>query len=1628
MANKWTSEQLDAITQRGCNLLVAAAAGAGKTAVLVERIIRKITDSEKPVDIDRLLVVTFTNAAATEMRERIGNALAVALEKEPASDNLQRQMALLDRSSIMTIHSFCLEVVRGHFHSLGLDPAFRIADETESTLMKLEILDKLFEDKYENESEDSAFFKLVESYGGGRDDSSLRDTVLALHRFTRSSPWPEQWLAAQAEAYSPSASACLSSTPWARVLLSSAAAELQGLLALLEKTAARASRAQGLEPYCGVLADDMQQLQGLLEICTRALSAFDEMDKSLVDINNADSRDIEANMESINSEDKVDGADGAGGTCRASGKGRINGIAIDWDTIHEAFSAYQPARLPRCQKDADPEAQEDVKGIRSFVKDKVKKLCEGGFNESAEEIEADFRTIYPLFRYLAELVNEFDQSFSQKKQEKGLVDFNDLEHYCLRILIRDGIPTEAAEELRKKYEEILIDEYQDSNLIQELILGTVSGNKDGIHNVFMVGDVKQSIYRFRQAKPELFLSKYAAYPREKGFDSRAITLYKNFRSRAQVINGVNFIFRQIMSEIVGELDYTEKEALNPGAVFEEPEFKCQTGGPIELNIIDTTSEREEILPGEYVFNDVCEEGCSYNINDGNNKQQLNKHDISKLNDENESDKQYIKQCVSEPRADRRDTSKLKMDKPESSTDSSDEPEEEAIDNIQTEARIVGKRIQSLTSHSDSGLMVYDKISDGYRHAQYKDIVILMRATKGWADAFTDELAAMGIPAYADVGLGYFRTVEVETMLSLLQIIDNPMQDIPMLAVLRSPICGFSADELAEIRLADRNVSVYEAMKLLTGINMQDDCGDGCDMGGRADSEGSHEGSHEDSYDGTHEDVHNGSYEDSHEDVHNDTHNGSHEDSYWDTLKQQSGKDTDSWKCDEKVYARKDQKQYGNGINFKDSEDNLVNVKRKTADFLRKLWQWRDIAEFLPTDELVWQLMNETGYYSYVGVLPGGPERQANLRILFERARQYEETSYKGLFNFINFINKLKSSGGDMGSAKILGENDNVVRIMSIHKSKGLEFPVVFVAGCGKRFNLRDLNESILLHQDLGFGPDVVDLEKRTITSSLPKYAISRKLRLETLSEEMRILYVAFTRAKEKLILTGCVANIEKACAKWCRIADTHEEKLSYYDMQQAATYMDWLGPAVARHESALHIRMAAAPWGDLNTIKDDSSQWEVRMWGKGAALFEKEAAAADESIRYWLAAVDEQDEAQYNDNGSSVSIGRVSDGAKGVGNSLNQSKHGSNGLDSRDADRSLDKLECGPKGSECVDNYSNGINELECGSNGLDSRDADNGNELGSVVGTTESSKRIGHSYDKVKCSDCSLKDKAVRGVCYIDGLKSCRNDSDESVSCNCGANHTQKERVNKDELIRRLEWQYPGKRLTAVPAKLSVSELKRRFAAENDEEAEAPFTRQLAERPAFMEQEKVISAAGKGTIMHFVMQHLYLERLKAIKKVQEYGTREEGLLSAEIRSQIREMVDNEQLTELEAGTVKITGIVRFFNTHLGLRMLMSEVNRETAFNIQIKCSEIYKELSVGPFDNEVMLLQGVIDCWFRSDDGLVLLDYKTDYVPKDGAEIIRERYRVQLDYYTRALEKITGERVKERYLYLFYTGELISC
>ena len=1233
---RWTKQQLDAIETQGSNLLVAAAAGAGKTAVLVERIIRKITNPQKPVDIDRLLVVTFTNAAATEMKERIGDALSSALEKEPESEILQRQLALLNRASITTIHSFCLEVIKNNFHRLEVDPNFRIANQTEALLLKLEALEELFEDKYLEENMDEDFLDLVESYSGNRDDRRLQDMVLNLYDFVQSHPWPEEWLIRHSQDFNIPDGTDLADTVWGREIIENLKVEISGLGQAMEYAIEIIEGDPGLHPYLDNFKDECFAIQDILGGCDRS-----------------------------------------------------------WENIYHCISQVEFKRLPRCGKDADKDKQDQVKKIRNDVKDRIKKIQEELFVIEPGQVVRDLNQLYPMMKCLTELVLELGERYNEKKRTRGLLDFNDLEHLCLEVLLEEGEkgerrPSQVALELRERYEEVLIDEYQDSNLVQEVILSTVSRKDSDVPNMFMVGDVKQSIYRFRQAMPELFMEKYNSYSLEPGARNRKIQLFKNFRSRKRVIDGVNFIFKQIMSKSVGELDYDDEEALNPGAIFKEEEGQPSEGHPVEFILIDAK-----------------EDGSS-------------------------ADEESLE-----------------------------------LDIIQTEARIIAQRIKELVGRDEKGqpVKIYDKNKDAYRNAEFRDIVILLRTTQNWADTFAEELSLQGIPAYADSGTGYFKTIEVQTMLSLLQIIDNPMQDIPLLAVLRSPIESWSPEELIDVRLMDRESTFYEAL-------------------------------------------------------------------------------------------------------IKMAEEGQGPVSQKAKEFIDRLNQWRDMALYLSTDELIWYLYGETGYYSCVGAMPGGVQRQANLRILFERARQYEETSYKGLFNFIYFIDKLKTSQGDMGSAKILGENENVVRIMSIHKSKGLEFPIVFVSGCGKKFNLMDTTRNILFHHELGLGPDYVDYDRRITYSTLAKQALKSRITNETLSEEMRILYVALTRARERLIITGAVKDLDKEIKNWQYALAAKDQKLPEYQMMKGRTYLDWIGPAIIRHKDGALLRELGGflEEYDYNLLSDES-QWKIKVYNRMDAM-------------------------------------------------------GAEILEGDGIDRSDFLWEIG---------------------------------------------------------------------------------DEDELVFGN--------------EIFSRLEWEYPHVEASKLPIKLSVTELKRYGDVEFSEEPGAVSLEvpALVKRPSFLEEEaRSMTAAERGSLLHFVLQHLDFK-----KDVSQHS----------IRQQLQEMEKAQLITPEQAKEVDIFRIERFLKSALGRRIRSAKyVFKEVPFIIELPSTRLYPELSDSICAQDGIILQGIIDCYFEEQKGIILVDYKTDYVaPGEDLDIIRDRYRTQIDYYTYALEQITGKKVVEKYIYLLWNGQVLK-
>lgn len=1236
---KWTKEQLSAIDEKDCDLLVAAAAGAGKTAVLVERIIKKVIRDEDPIDIDNMLVVTFTNAAASEMRERIAMALDKAIEENPRSQRLQRQLLLLPKAGITTIHSFCMDVLKNNYTRLDLTPDFRVADETESTLLKIEGIEELFDMQYEEGSE--LFFKLLDSYSGNRDDNKLKDMVLEIYSFVRSTPWPDKWLKEMTKAYDLAEDFDFIKTPWAKVILDFVDIELFGCLNTLNKAYEIAMMGYGLEKCAIQLSDDIENVKSLLYFEGRS-----------------------------------------------------------WDSLYEAFGDIKFSTQRQPTKDGDKDSYEILKELRKNTKEKIYKLRDEFFDSDSSGIISDLNTLHPLIEYLCQLVMNFDKLYTDMKKEKGLIDFNDLEHFSLKILTKEDdngeiVPSSAALSLRDKYSEIMIDEYQDSNMVQEVILNIISKREIGSPNMFMVGDVKQSIYRFRQAKPELFLDKYERYSEDSGNKDRKVMLYKNFRSRQEIINGVNCLFKQLMTKYVGEIQYNNDEYLNYGAFYPKDEEEVPYN--LELHILDLFKE-EELLVGE----------------------------------ENQ------------------DTG----DEIEDSIEKEDEIEDE-LEDIQAEARIVGHRILDLVGKGASNpLRIYDKELKGYRNADFKDIVILLRTVRNWADTFEEELGAMGVPIFADTGTGYFKRIEVQIILSLLQIIDNPLQDIPLLAVLKSPIGGFSSQELLDIRQIDRNISFYEA---ITFAGKKDD-----DMG------------------------------------------------------------------------------------------------RKVSTFLSRLEAWREKALHMPTDQLIWYLYNDTGYMSYVSAMPEGHQRRENLKILFERAKKYEDTSFKGLFNFINFIEKIKSGSGDMGNAKILGEGDNVVRIMSIHKSKGLEFPVVILGGVGKGFNMQDTRKAVLLHHEMGFGADLVDVDKRITYATLPKKALKHKIKMETLSEEMRILYVGMTRAKEKLIITGFDRNITKTVKGWLGALDYDKEKLPAHMVLQGNKYLSWIGLALIRHGKMKVLREQAELGGlSNNNLLADNSSWDLKIWKKAELLKEKQIEKESTNLR------------------------------------------------------------------EALENIK---------------------------------------------------KDKGFGTFA--------------------------------EEIDKKLNWTYPYEKSTLLPVKLSVTELKR-LKTEEDDYAKELYSSLDIKKPVFLEEERTMSAAKRGSIMHFIMQHLDLRNVSNI----------DG-----IKTQVEQMVVQEFLTIEEAKAADTNRIYEFFKSDLGERLLSAEkVFREKAFNIEISPGEVYPDQDYKDMDDKI-LLQGIIDCYFFEDDEIILLDYKTDYIDNNEKEKA-EAYKIQIDYYTKALKTILGKNVKERYIYFFHSG-----
>lgn len=930
----WTNEQQAAIDSRGQTLLLSAAAGSGKTAVLVERIIRRLLDKEYPIDITELLVVTFTKAAAAEMRDRIGTALMKALS-ETKDPRVERQLALLPSAQISTLHAFCQHVIRKYFYTIDLDPAFSIAGEEELNLLRRQVLEDVFLSYYEDDEKASILYPLADMFGSDRGDDILMDTVSRMYTYARSLAWPEHWLKEAARAYDVAPDAVIDDMVWAGPI----------------KDAVRRILEEDAHLYDGVLYHLRQR-----EAFAPACDTFVAEQAAL----------------------------------------RQAAQARSWNDLSRFVRAIDFPRLKSLRKlsDDDKAVWERCKKVRDDVKkDVIKTLQSVYFSATPEEWLDGMRAMKPIMDGLVTLTLDFAKAYGAAKKEKGWIDFSDLEHFCLQILLAPDaspehpVPSAAAEELRSQYEEVFIDEYQDTNGVQELITRLVSGED----NRFMVGDIKQSIYRFRLADPTLFLEKYQSFSRDEKAVQRCIDLGRNFRSVPVVLDAVNAVFSRAMTAEAAGMDYGEREKLYAGR--QAPNDERWVGGPVEVDIVPTPSDEED--------------------DDGSTA--------------------FEKEC-----------------------------------------RFIAGRIGELLA---SGRMAARK--DGtLEPLSYRHIVVLLRSMAGKADVLIQALQEGGIPSYAEQSGGYFAAVEVQVMLALLRCIDNPEQDLAMAAVLRSPLVGLDETALAGVRLA----------------------GDG---------------------------------------------------TLWQNLPA-----------------------------FVASLPDGVDEKEDLQQFMAAFDSWRTYSRRHGVAELLQRLYDDTAYVDFVGAMPGGDVRQANLKALYDRARQYEEAGFRGLFRYLQLMDKMKEDGLDLAPAKVVSEKEDVVRIMSIHKSKGLEFPVVFVADMGKAFNRRDTQDQILFHNRLGIGLKQYDPEWRMSYPTLIWSGIAAQLRWEGTAEEERILYVAMTRARDQLILTGHSSHIDRDWQRWT----------SHLNPAQAKSYFDWVMPAAlapfGAKADADYARPGAA-WQD--------AVWQVRI-------------------------------------------------------------------------------------------------------------------------------------------------------------------------------------------------------------------------------------------------------------------------------------------------------------------------------------------------------------------------------------------------------------------------------------------------
>lgn len=1254
---QWTKEQQDVISLRNRNILVSAAAGSGKTAVLVERIIAKITCQETPCDIDKLLVVTFTKAAASEMRSRIGNALEEKLQEEPDNEYIARQASLLHSAQITTIDSFCQWILRNYFHVIDLDPVYRVGDETDLGMMKQELLEELLEEKYlrAREQGDEAFLHFTNIFSPGRTDKNIEEEVLTLYEKSTSYPFPEEWIGSLGEMYSSTTVEEMEKSGWVQELLTYCRRCVREYVHMAKHAVALCQEEEGPEPYYEAAASDLTFLERLAEAETYC----------------------------------------------------------EWEKLLAGFQAMKLKAIRGKDVSVSGEKKERVKALREgYLKKGIQELKKKYFFQPAEEMLSDMRQMREPIQELISLTLEFGEAFSAKKREEQILDFSDMEHLALQILTvrgEDGqvIPSDTARELQQYFDEIMTDEYQDSNEVQELLLTSLCGKEGEKPYLFMVGDVKQSIYKFRMAKPEIFLQKYKSFTLGEGENQR-IDLSQNFRSRACVLESANWVFENIMQESLGGIVYDHGAKLVPGMVFGECEHPI--GGKTELVLIEQKSD------------------------------------------------------------------------------------ELTVEKKSLEAAVIGEKIRRMVQGENP---VYVQGKHGYRQMVYGDVAILLRSVTGWAEEFVGVLNDMGIPAFADTRTGYFTSLEVETILNFLHIIDNPRQDIPLAAVLRSYLGGLTDEELAWIGTMEGDIN------------------------------------------------------------------------FWDQVN-----------C------------------YREQGHNEV-LREKLSCFWDRINGYRTYAGTHSVYELLRKIYDETGYYQYMSAMPSGEKRRANLDILLQQSLEFANNGHRGIYGFARYIESLQRSEVDFGEASVDGENTNAVRIMTIHKSKGLEFPVVFVAGMGKQFNLMDARKGTVIDSEFGVGCDFVDLQLRVKQPTLAKKFIANQIVLNTLAEEIRVLYVALTRAKEKLIITGTASHLVKKMEGWIE----RRGQMDFSALSGAQTYLDWIAPTILGRGGIMQ---------------------EVDFYLKQAA--EDKEGAVSETGRTGFAVADRDD-----------------------------------------------------------------LFQLEV----IYPEDA--------IAGEVEEQKQEISLYRELQEMDVTK---------VYDGEM-------------------------RQTLERERDYLYPYQAEADFPVKISVSELKRQAIARaeilegeegmswekisqrgidnpagwNREEREIP-------RPRFLQEEKELSGAARGTLYHMVMEHFPYE------KIYQSGR---DWSETDFDNYLEEMIIGGYMTNQERRVLDSRKFVTFLSTDIGKRMAQAhhegKLRLEQPFMMGLPAREIYPEQE----SDAMIMVQGIIDAFFFQGEDIVLVDYKTDSVKEGQEEELVKKYKAQLDYYAKALERLTGRKVTERKIYSFVLGKELA-